>query len=203
MDTVDKKISYAIGYRTASQYMKDPILELDQELLIKGIRDAAGEVASVLTDAEIQEASQVMQKRAAEHEEASSAEAKAGGDAFLAENKGKDGVEVTESGLQFTVLTKGDSDQKPVASDSVKVHYHGMLIDGTVFDSSVQRGEPISFPLGGVIKGWTEGLQHMSVGDKFRFFIPSDLAYGARATGSIPAHSALIFDVELLGINDE
>ena len=119
---------------------------------------------------------------------------------FLAANKSKDGVQVTESGLQYKVL-KGAEGPKPKATDTVHVHYHGTLLNGHVFDSSVQRGEPISFPLNQVIAGWTEGLQMMSVGSKYRFFIPSDLAYGDQAVGSIPAGSTLVFEVELLGIN--
>ena len=104
--------------------------------------------------------------------------------------------------MQYEVIARGPDGPKPTALDKVKVHYEGSLIDGTVFDSSIKRGEPISFPLNGVIKGWTEGLQLMTVGDKFRFFIPQDLAYGARgAGGSIPPYAALVFEVELIGIN--
>ncbi|MGB0893363.1 MAG: FKBP-type peptidyl-prolyl cis-trans isomerase [Parashewanella sp.] len=124
------------------------------------------------------------------------------GRAFLQQNKQQDGVITTKSGLQYIIQHKGDGSIHPTARDTVKVHYHGTLIDGTVFDSSVERNEPISFPLNRVIKGWTEGLQLMSVGDKFRFFIPSELAYGKRQTGKIQGNSVLIFDVELLGINE-
>jgi len=121
---------------------------------------------------------------------------------FLTSNKTQEGVKTTESGLQYKVLTAGSGEIHPTASDSVKVHYHGTLTDGTVFDSSVARGQPISFGLNQVIKGWTEGLQLMVVGEKTRLFIPSDLGYGNRASGPIPAGSTLIFDVELLGINE-
>lgn len=124
------------------------------------------------------------------------------GNEFLNMNKSSEGVVSTNSGLQYQVLTQGDGEVHPKASDTVTVHYHGTLIDGTVFDSSVERGEPIAFPLNRVIKGWTEGVQLMVVGDKFRFFIPSDLAYGNRATGKISGGSVLIFDVELLAINE-
>lgn len=120
---------------------------------------------------------------------------------FLQENKNKEDVKVTDSGLQYQVLNAVESDERPIASDTVLVHYHGTLPDGSVFDSSVNRGAPISFGLNQVIKGWTEGLQLMTVGEKMRLFIPSELAYGDRATGSIPAYSVLIFDVELLAIN--
>ncbi len=121
------------------------------------------------------------------------------GEQFLAENRLKDGVMETESGLQYEVLTMGKG-PKPQATDRVKVHYHGTLINGTVFDSSVERGEPAEFGLNQVISGWTEGLQLMPVGSKFRFYIPQELAYGSRATGNIPPYSTLIFEVELLDI---
>lgn len=119
------------------------------------------------------------------------------GDTFLTDNAKKEGVQTTNSGLQYQVLTKGDGDAHPSANSTVTVHYHGTLIDGTVFDSSVDRGETISFPLNQVIPGWTEGLQLMVVGDKTRFFIPSHLAYGNRSAGMIKPGSTLIFDVEL------
>lgn len=125
------------------------------------------------------------------------------GKLFLAENANKEGVLTTLSGLQYQVLTQDplEADIKPKASDSVTVHYHGTLLDGTVFDSSVDRGQSIAFGLNQVIPGWTEGVQLMSVGDKYRFFIPSQLAYGNRSTGKIEGGSVLIFDVELLKIN--
>ena len=129
-----------------------------------------------------------------------SAKAKEEGEKFLAENAKREGVKVTESGLQYEVL-EATIGQKPKATDNVRVHYEGTLIDGTVFDSSYKRGESIAFPLNGVIKGWTEGLQLMSVGSKYKFFIPYQLAYGEHGAGaSIPPYAALIFTVELLGI---
>ncbi|MCX2973210.1 FKBP-type peptidyl-prolyl cis-trans isomerase [Halieaceae bacterium IMCC8485] len=120
---------------------------------------------------------------------------------FLAANKDVEDVITTASGLQYLVLEQGTGQQHPEARDTVKVHYHGTLLDGTVFDSSVERGEPIEFGLGQVIRGWTEGLQLMVVGQKTRLFIPSDLAYGNRSAGAIKPGSTLIFDVELLEIN--
>jgi len=119
---------------------------------------------------------------------------------FLATNKAEEGVIETASGLQYKVLTQGDGTEHPTASSKVKVHYHGTLLDGTVFDSSVDKGEPISFGLNRVIKGWTEGVQLMVVGEKTRFFIPSKLGYGNRPSGKIGAGALLIFDVELLAI---
>ncbi|ABI39875.1 peptidylprolyl isomerase, FKBP-type [Shewanella sp. MR-4] len=123
------------------------------------------------------------------------------GNEFLAQNKTQEGVKTTASGLQYQVLKQGTGTVHPKASDTVTVHYHGTLIDGTVFDSSVERGEPIAFPLNRVIPGWTEGVQLMVEGDKYRFFIPSELAYGNRSTGKIGGGSVLIFDVELLKVN--
>ena len=125
------------------------------------------------------------------------------GAAFLVDNAKRDGVKTTESGLQYEVVTSAEG-AKPKVSDVVSVHYTGTLIDGTVFDSSVERGEPVEFPVGGVIPGWVEGLQLMNVGEKYKFYIPSDLAYGALCpTPAIPANSTLLFEVELLAIVGE
>jgi len=125
------------------------------------------------------------------------------GQAFLDENSKTDGIQITESGLQYKVLEAGTGNSHPTPTDQVMVHYHGTLIDGTVFDSSVERGGPISFRLNQVIRGWTEGLQLMVEGEKTRFFIPSELAYGNRTAGKIKPGSTLIFDVELIGINTD
>lgn len=132
--------------------------------------------------------------------EKAAVENKAIGKDFLAKNKVEEGVVETPSGLQYQVLRQGEGTEHPSASSKVKVHYHGSLLDGTVFDSSVDRGEPISFGLNQVISGWTEGVQLMVVGDKFKFFIPSELGYGNRAAGKIAPGSLLIFEVELLEI---
>jgi len=134
------------------------------------------------------------------NKEAAQVNIKLGSD-FLATNKREEGVIETASGLQYKVLTQGAGSEHPSASSKVKVHYHGTLLDGTVFDSSVDRGEPISFGLNQVIKGWTEGVQLMVVGEKTRFYIPSSLGYGNRPAGKIGAGALLIFDVELLAIN--
>lgn len=120
---------------------------------------------------------------------------------FLAENAQKEGIESTASGLQYEVLTKGTGTLHPTVKNKIEVHYHGTLIDGTVFDSTLERGKSISFTLERVIAGWVEGLQLMVEGDKFRFYIPSELAYGKRKVRKIPANSVLIFDIELIAIN--
>ena len=147
-----------------------------------------------------QEAQQVLNTFFQELEQKIAGAAKEAGEKFLAENAKREGVKVTESGLQYEIL-EPSLGQKPKATDTVRVHYEGTLIDGTVFDSSYKRGESITFPLNGVIKGWTEGLQLMSIGSKYKFFIPYQLAYGERGAGaSIPPCAALIFTVELLGI---
>ena len=123
------------------------------------------------------------------------------GQKFLEENKNKEGITTTESGLQYEVLTSVDTGVQPTLASAVEVHYHGTTIDGEVFDSSVVRGEKISFPLGGVIEGWQEGLQLMKVGEKYKFYIPSEIAYGAYSPSpAIPANSTLIFEVELFGV---
>ncbi|MCF0236806.1 MAG: FKBP-type peptidyl-prolyl cis-trans isomerase, partial [Bacteroidaceae bacterium] len=148
------------------------------------------------------QAQSMVQNFMQEQQEAMGRQAREAGEQFLAENAKREGVQTTASGLQYEVLTAAIG-QKPTATDRVRCHYEGRLIDGTVFDSSYQRGEPATFPLNGVIAGWTEGLQLMAIGAKYRFFIPFNLAYGAQgAGGAIPPYAALVFDVELLGINE-
>jgi len=176
--------------------------DLDLDALLQGIKDAmaGGDMKMTVEDmqASLEQLSTQVQARAqAEIEQ----QAQAGKD-FLAKNATAAGVKSTASGLQYLVVTEGGDASAPMPkeSDTVRVHYHGTLIDGTVFDSSVERNEPISFPLNGVIPGWTEGLQLMNVGDKYRFFIPAELGYGANGAGPIPPNSTLIFDVELLAI---
>lgn len=151
----------------------------------------------------VQEAQSLVQTKIQALQEAEAKEQSAEGEQFLAENGKKSNVVTTESGLQYEVLTEGNG-EIPKATDKVKVHYTGTLIDGTVFDSSVERGEPISFGVGGVIKGWAEALQLMPVGSKWKLFIPQDLAYGLRGAGGgqIPPYAALIFEVELLDIEN-
>jgi FKBP-type peptidyl-prolyl cis-trans isomerase FkpA len=200
--------SYALGARMGN-FAKQQIeasdslgLESDKAAISAGFNDAFGGKA-VFTEQEIEtfvKAYSVKFQAADQaRTELTAAEDIAAGQAFLATNGAREGVTTTESGLQYEVLAEGEG-ASPSAEDTVKVHYHGTLIDGTVFDSSVERGEPIDFALNQVIKGWTEGVQLMKVGSKYRFTIPSELAYGARSTGKIKANSTLIFDVELIAI---
>ena len=191
------KISYAIGLSMGQNLMGSGVTSLEYADLAAGIKDVLEKNQPQIS---YQEAQQVLGKFFSELEQKIAGEAKAAGEAFLAENAKREGVKVTESGLQYEVID-GTIGQKPKATDKVRVHYEGTLIDGTVFDSSYKRGESITFGLNQVIKGWTEGLQLMSVGSKYKLYIPYQLAYGERGAGAnIPPYAALIFTVELLGI---
>jgi len=191
------KISYGLGLSIGQQMKSSGVKELAYVDLAAGVQDMLeGNQPKV----SFQEAQQAISKFFAELEEKASVAAKAAGEAFLTENAKRPGVKVTASGLQYEVLDSTIG-QKPKATDTVRVHYEGTLPDGTVFDSSYKRGEPISFALNQVIAGWTEGLQLMSVGSKYKLFIPYHLGYGERGAGAtIPPYSALVFTVELLGI---
>ena len=199
LTTADQKVSYGIGYNMGSSLPKDGGLTVDQAALIAGISDALSGTKSKCSEAELQTAFASVQQKMQAAGAALAEKQLAAGNDYLAKNKAKPGVKETASGLQYEVLKPGLG-VKPKSTDTVKVHYHGTLIDGTVFDSSVQRGEPVEFPLNRVIPGWTEGLQLMSVGDKWKLTIPPSLAYGPRANGKIPGNSVLVFEVELLGI---
>ena len=191
------KISYAIGLSMGQNLMGSGVTSLEYADLAAGIKDVLEKNQPQIS---YQEAQQVLGKFFSELEEKIAGEAKAAGEAFLAENAKREGVKVTESGLQYEVL-EATIGQKPKATDKVRVHYEGTLIDGTVFDSSYKRGESITFGLNQVIKGWTEGLQLMSIGRKYKLYLPYQLAYGERGAGAnIPPYAALIFTVELLGI---
>ena len=187
-----KIVSQGVGYRLGSQIAEDKTLNTDIILsAITAVFDGKGEAPD---QEKFTEAAKLVQ-------EESSKELRAAGDNFLAENKDKDNIKITESGLQYKVVEEGDGDE-PKASDKVTVHYTGKLIDGTVFDSSISRGEPTQFGVNQVIPGWVEGLQLMKPGAKYEFYIPQDLAYGAQGSqGTIPPYSALIFEVELIKIN--
>ncbi len=206
LKTEESKLSYAIGLDVGSS-LKTLGAAIDRNAFSEAVNSKLDDEKPLLDAAEAGKIKQAFfQKRAAKKAEERKAKAAgnlAAGEKFLAENAKKDGVTVTASGLQYEVLTMGTG-SKPKASDKVKVNYEGKLLDGTVFDSSYKRGQPISFPLNGVIKGWTEGVQLMPVGSKFRFFIPSALAYGENGAGAtIAPNSTLIFEVELLAIEDK
>jgi len=209
LDSDEAAASYGIGFGFASNLLQQTQgLELDVDALVAGVQAAMEGEESELTEEQINTAVQALQQKQqaamAEMQAERQAEVeatKAEGAEFLAENAERDDVTVTESGLQYEVLSETDSGESPVAEDTVEVHYHGTLMDGTVFDSSVERGEPVEFPLGNVIAGWTEGLQLMTEGDKYKFYIPAELAYGDRSPSrAIPAGSTLIFEVELLDV---
>lgn len=199
LETTEQQGSYGIGLQLGQQLVQSQ-LNIDVTALAKGINDVLQQNQPALELQVVNQALQQMQQTAAELQKAQFAEIESAGRAFLEENKQADGVTVTESGLQYQILHEG-SGQKPHKTDKVRVHYTGSLIDGTIFDSSVQRGQPAEFPLNGVIAGWTEALALMPVGSKWRLVIPHQLAYGERGAGhSIPPFSTLVFEVELLEI---
>jgi FKBP-type peptidyl-prolyl cis-trans isomerase FklB len=204
-DMKDKR-SYCIGL-DIGQNLKDGMFELNIDHLLNGIRDSyAGNDWKVTQDEMVQiltEFQQELQQKQMEIQQKAAAENMAAGKAFLDENAKKEGIKVTETGLQYKEVEPGTG-SKPSATDKVKVHYHGTLIDGTVFDSSIDRGEPVVFAVNQVIPGWSEAIQLMSEGAKYQVFIPSELAYGANGAGqAIGPNAALIFDIELIKINPE
>ena len=191
------EISYSLGVVMAQNLKKEGIKGLNADQLAKAITDV---LEGKTLDITPEEASAKFQAYMQKQQESAHSNNKSAGEIFLAANKTKTGITTTDSGLQYEVISKGEG-AMPTLNDKVNVHYHGTLITGEVFDSSVERGEPISFPLNGVIQGWQEGLQLMPVGSKYRFFIPQEIAYGNRGAGAlIKPYSALIFEVELLGI---
>ena len=203
LETETEKASYLIG-RNIGGSIKADGLELNVDNLVAGLKEAIAGEDSKISDEDAQAVMMAFQKSMQEKQEAAAAEAAkenaAAGTKFLEENKKREGVVTTESGLQYEIMTKGEG-AKPKATDTVSVHYHGTLLDGTVFDSSVDRGQPAEFPVNQVIKGWVEALQLMPVGSKWKLFIPSDLAYGDRgAGGAIGPGAMLTFEVELLDI---
>lgn len=192
-----KDFSYALGLVIGHNLKGSGISAIDAQEFAAAVKDV---LENAQTRIDSRKAQQIVNERLTAMQEEAGRAARETGEAFLADNAQKEGVVTTESGLQYMVLTEG-SGKHPVATDRVKCHYEGRLIDGTVFDSSYRRGEPATFPLNGVIAGWTEGLQLMGEGAKFRFFIPYNLAYGARGAGeSIPPYAALVFDVELIEV---
>ena len=201
LESVHERSSYYFGLDLGSNLAQQVGVDrIDLEAVILGLNDGLDGTEPRLSLEELSEAVMALQQELASEMEEQSASLREPGDQFLAENAEREEVVVTPSGLQYEVVEEGEGDTEPTASDIVRVHYHGTLIDGTVFDSSVERGQPVEFPLDAVIPGWTEGVQLMKEGDKFRFYIPSDLAYRGQSVGEIPPYSVLIFEVELLEI---
>ncbi len=195
--SLESKASYGVGLNMGNQLLNQPFEGLDVEAVSQGLKDAFAKVQPAVShqdlDAAFKHINEVMQTQKAEQSKGAVSQ----GTEFLKNNAEKEGVVTTESGLQYQILTTGTG-KKPSLTSTVKTHYHGTLIDGTVFDSSYDRGQPAEFPVNGVIKGWTEALQMMGVGSKWRLTVPYDLAYGEQGAGaSIGPFSTLIFDVEL------
>jgi FKBP-type peptidyl-prolyl cis-trans isomerase FklB len=202
LKTPAQKASYGIGLNMGKSLAQEGMDDLDSKAVALGIEDAIGKKEQKLKDEDLVAAFAALQKRAEERLTKMSEESAAAGKKFLADNAKKAGVTTTASGLQYEIVKKADGPQ-PKPTDVVTVHYEGKLIDGKVFDSSVERGSPIDLPVSGVIPGWVEGLQLMHVGEKIKLYIPSELAYGAQSPSPmIPANSVLVFDLELLGIKD-
>ena len=198
--TTPEIVSYGIGRQMGDQLVSDPFEGISSQAVSAGLVDALEGVESPISQAQFQKAFEeinaIMQAKQAEQAKVAGAV----GEQFLAENAQKDGIIVTDSGLQYEILVEGNG-EKPAAESTVSTHYHGTLIDGTVFDSSVERGQPAEFPVNRVIPGWTEALQMMPIGSKWRLYVPQDLAYGAQGSGAkIAPFSTLIFEVELLAI---
>ena len=203
LKTKKDSLSYALGAQIGGDFLKNSI-EVDPAIFTNAFKDALDKKKSVLTEEDIQNVimafQQELQEKMMKAKEESSAKNKEMGEKFLAENSKKDGVKVTSSGLQYKVLKEGTG-KTPTTADKVKVNYEGTLIDGTIFDSSFQRNQPIEFPVTGVIPGWTEGLQLMKEGAEYMLYIPSQLAYGDRGAGeTIGPGATLIFKVQLLEV---
>ena len=200
------KVSYAIGLDVGNA-MKKQSIDINTDIFVKGLQDALSGGKKLMTDDEIRETMTAFSREMAEKQKETMKKLgeknKQEGDAFLAENKKKEGVKTLPSGLQYKVITEGTG-KMPKATDTVTVNYRGTLIDGTEFDSSYKRGQPATFSVNGVIKGWTEALQLMKEGSKWQLFIPSELAYGDRgAGGQIGPNATLIFDVELISVTEK
>jgi len=199
LSTDETRVSYGIGRQLGGQLRDNPPPGVSLEAILAGLTDAFNGAESRVNEADLSASFKVIRELMQAEAAAKAEAAAAAGKAFLAENAKRDGITTLASGLQFEVLTAGEG-AKPTRESNVRTHYHGTLIDGTVFDSSYDRGQPAEFPVGGVIAGWTEALQLMNAGSKWRLYVPSELAYGAQGVGSIPPHSTLVFDVELLDV---
>ncbi len=199
LKTQNDKLSYSIGVNIGNSLKKEG-LKISPNIVAQAIHDVFSDAKLRLTDEQMQETMMTAQKEMMAQQSAAGEKNKAAGEKFLTENKKRKEVVTLPKGLQYEILKKG-AGAKPKAEDTVKVHYRGTLIDGTEFDSSLKRGEPAVFPVTGVIKGWTEALQLMPVGSKWKLYIPSELAYGDKSPGGgIGPNSTLVFEVELLGI---
>jgi len=200
IETIEQRVSYGVGRQLGDQLRNNPFKDFDVSAVQAGLADAIANVASQVSDEDLNEAFGIVSQKMQELEQAEAKEKSAEGEAFLAENAKRDEVTITESGLQYEVIATGEG-KKPTAASTVRVHYHGTFVSGDIFDSSVDRGQPAEFPVGGVIAGWTEALQLMTEGSKWRLYVPYNLAYGERGSqGAIPPYATLIFDVELLTI---
>ncbi len=199
LSTDETRVSYGIGRQLGDQIRDNPPPGVSLDAVIAGLSDAFQGLESRVDGAALSASFRVIRERMQAEAQVKAEAAAGAGRAYLEENAKRDGVTVLASGLQYEVLVAGEG-AKPSAEDTVRTHYHGTLIDGTVFDSSYDRGQPAEFPVGGVIAGWVEALQLMNTGSKWRLHVPSELAYGGQAVGSIPPHSVLVFDVELLDI---
>lgn len=200
LEDENDRINYALGAQIGKQLANDDFAAEDLEAFFGAIEDAVLGRESAMSDEEIQQAMVAFQQKRSEKQQAAASGNLVEAQAFLEENGSKEGVQQTDSGLQYQILEAGDGEQ-PAATDEVKVHYKGTLMDGTVFDSSYERGEPVTFPLNQVIPGWTEGLQLIKEGGKAKLWIPPDLGYGPQGRrGAIPPNALLIFEVELLEI---
>jgi FKBP-type peptidyl-prolyl cis-trans isomerase FklB len=205
--TDKQKASYGIGFRMGGEMRGSQLTsdDIDLQALVRGMTDGLSKAKPALTEQDLQQAMMNFQtdltSRIQEKEKTTGVKNKKDGEAFLAANKSKEGVKTLPSGLQYKVIKSGGG-ATPGPTDNVKAHYKGTLLDGTVFDSSYDRGEPVDFPVNHVIKGWTEALQLMKVGDKWQLFVPSELAYGEHGVGSdIGPNAVLVFDVELLDVS--
>lgn len=196
-------VSYSVGVNIAKQLEGQGLDTMNVEAFTEAIADVLSGVELQLSEEEVQEVMQAFGAKMQEKARNEMLSWQEDNKAFLEENKAKEGVITLESGLQYQVLAEGDGEKVPAEDSKVTVHYTGSLIDGKVFDSSVERGQPATFPANGVIRGWVEALQMMKVGDKWKLFVPHELGYGPRGTGSdIKPFSTLIFEVELIGIGD-
>jgi FKBP-type peptidyl-prolyl cis-trans isomerase FklB len=200
IETIEQRVSYGVGRQLGDQLRNNPFKEFDVSAVQAGLADAIANAASQVSDEDLNEAFAVVSQKMQELEQAEAKVKSAEGEAFLVENAKRDEVTTTESGLQYEVLATGEG-EKPTAASTVRTHYHGTFINGDIFDSSVDRGQPAEFPVGGVIAGWTEALQLMTEGSKWRLYVPYNLAYGERGSqGAIPPYATLVFEVELLTI---